>query len=94
MPCRINELGVNVPVPEELAFDQSQLAMYDPERVEELLATQRDLYLNHLRIAKSLDGWASRIDSDGDPGFAEGLQEVAAHLRQGDYCEGGEMLNV
>jgi len=79
-------------------FDESDLMMFEPERVEEVLRAHPAIYVNHLMMARHLDAWALRLveqpigDAEGRSnaeGFAEGLREVAAHLRQGDYAPGG-----
>ncbi|KAB7761769.1 hypothetical protein [Mycolicibacterium mucogenicum] len=88
-----------MPTPDIFDFDAEQLACYDQDRIDTILVEQPALYVNHLRIARSLRGWASRMKRDtpsiGDEfrkGYVQALREVAAHLRQGDYVEGGEMI--
>jgi hypothetical protein len=94
-----------MPTPDVFNFDTSDLATYDPEKIDEILGQQPALYLNHLHIARSLNSWATRLESGEysdrpfgeDPfqqGYARALQEVAAHLRQADYVEGGSMLDT
>ena len=85
------------PTDEELLdFDASRMANFDAERAAELLAEQRDLYRNHLIVARWICGWADRMEEDGELGsqdqrdsFVLALREVAAHLRQGDLVPGG-----
>lgn len=86
-----------MPTPDIFDFDPEKLADYDTEKIDKILVEQPALYLNHLRIALSISGWASRVRevSPTDAyqrGYAKALREVAAHLRQGDYVEGGEMI--
>lgn len=87
-----------MPTPEIFDFDPDQLADYNPDKIDRILIEQPALYMNHLRIARSIRGWASRLDTrnaadkDFERGYSRALREVAAHLRQGDYVEGGEMI--
>jgi len=86
-----------MPVPAVFDFDESSLAAYEPDRINTILTEQPALYVNHLRIARSIAAWSGRmVDSGSDDfkrGYAQALREVAAHLRQGDYVEGGVMLD-
>jgi hypothetical protein len=79
-----------------LDFDKSRMANWDDARAAGLLAGQRDLYRNHLVVARWICGWADRMEEDQDAGpperlesFVLALREVAAHLRQGDLVPGG-----
>jgi hypothetical protein len=79
-----------MPTPDIFDFDTEQLAAYDQNKIDALLRTEPALYLNHLRIAQHLDGWAADLDEDeGDQHYARALREVAAHLRQGNYTTDG-----
>ena len=92
-----------MPTPSVFDFDANELSLYEPEGIDEVLIEQPALYLNHLRIARSLDAWAKRLETgqfstgpfDEDKyqrGWARALREVAAHLRQAEYVEGGYLL--
>lgn len=90
-----------MPTPNIFNFDIDRLASYDADDIDRILVEQPALYINHLRIARSIQGWASRLESGGygnrgdndfQRGYAKALREVAAHLRQGDYVEGGPMI--
>lgn len=77
-----------------LDFDYKVLA--NPRAGRVLLEQHGDPYRYQLVIARHLDGWADRnekgfpgTDKQFTDGFALALQEVAAHLRQGDYLPGG-----
>jgi hypothetical protein len=77
-----------------LDFDRGRLAHWSQERQDAALTDHRELYLNHLAIAKHLDFWVTNLDSrpaleGGDEDFIRALREVAAHLRQGDYLPDG-----
>jgi hypothetical protein len=78
-----------------LDFDPEVLVSWDPDRTRRLLAEQPDLYGNHLAIARFIDGWLERLLNDAQPddfnrGFAEGLREIAAHLRNADFTAEGD----
>ncbi len=89
------------PVPELtddelLDFDKQRMANFDKSRSEALLGEQRELYRNHLIVARWICGWADRLEEDPESGpsdklesFVLALREVAAHLRQGDLVPGG-----
>jgi hypothetical protein len=87
-----------MPTPEIFDFNADNLASYDRDDIDKVLIEQPALYINHLRIARSLAGWASRlqeggtINADFQRGYRQALREIAAHLRQGDYVEGGAMI--
>lgn len=87
-----------MPTPDIFDFDPDELADYDPHEIDRILLEQPALYLNHLRIARSIRGWASRTrnapmgDKNYQRGYVQALREVAAHLRQGDYVEGGLLI--
>jgi hypothetical protein len=77
-----------------LDFDRSRLASWSQERQHQALADHRELYLNHLTIAKHLDFWIGNLDAQpslhaDQEEFIAALREVAAHLRQGDYLPDG-----
>ena len=81
-----------MPKPHVFDFDAEQLADYDPERIDRHLTEHPDLYLNHLAIAKFLEGWRDRMNEqragrnkEEDSGVNYALGEVIAHLRQGDF---------
>lgn len=84
-----------MPIPDIFDFDADRLASYDQADIDEILVEQPALYINHLRIARSIAGWASRLQTghysnSGEldafqKGYIQALREVAAHLRQGDY---------
>lgn len=56
------------------------------------------MYVNHLRVARHLRQWASgmldspSVNKDFREGYSRALREVAAHLRQADYVEGGLLI--
>ena len=85
-----------MPTPNVFDFEDSNLASYDPKKIDEVLIEQPALYTNHLRIARSIAGWADRLESgrytEFQKGYVKALREVAAHLRQADYVEGGAMI--
>lgn len=81
-------------IPDHLKFPTDNLAHYDQERIDRVLAEAPDLYLNHLRIAKHLDSWSTGLDGEDDEDYSKALREVAAHLRQGDYLEDGILLRT
>ncbi|WP_078314737.1 hypothetical protein [Mycobacterium sp. D16Q16] len=87
-----------MPTPDIFDFDAENLAGYDQDVIDKILVEQPALYVNHLRIARSIRGWASRLqgshtgDKEFQRGYVRALREVAAHLRQGDYVEGGPMI--
>jgi len=93
-----------MPTPNVFDFDDSELMNYDSETIDRVLIEQPALYMNHLRIARSLDAQAGRLETgrfstgpfDEDKyqqGWARALREVAAHLRQAEYIEGGYLLD-
>jgi len=93
-----------MPTPDVFDFDDSELMDYNSETIDKVLIEQPALYINHLRIARSLDAWAKRLETgdlstgpfDEDKyqqGWARALQEIAAHLRQAEYVEGGYLLD-
>jgi hypothetical protein len=88
-----------MPAPNVFDFDENNLATYDPDKIDEVLIEQPALYVNHLRIARSIAGWADRLESSAAAvseefrnGYVKALREIAAHLRQADYVEGGAMI--
>ncbi|WNG80179.1 hypothetical protein C6A86_018205 [Mycobacterium sp. ITM-2016-00316] len=87
-----------MPTPSIFNFDADNLGAYEPEKTDKLLTEQPAVFLNHLRVAQALRGWAKRAEDrtfgseEYQKGYIRALREVAAHLRQGDYVEGGEML--
>jgi hypothetical protein len=93
-----------VPTPHIFDFDETELMNYQPEMIDQLLVEQPALYVNQLRIAHNLDRWADNLEtgkfSIGDlddkyqQGYARALHEVAAHLWQGNYVEGGYQMVV
>jgi hypothetical protein len=80
-------------------FDHSRMANWSGERAHDTLARLPDLYRNHLTIAKMLDQWIERMESDfsrsGEytDGCVQGYREVAAHLRQADLVPGAELYD-
>ena len=73
-----------------LEFDRGRLADWNQADQDRALANHRELFLNHLTIAKHLDFWHEHLDRhDGDDDFMAALCEVAAHLRHGDYLPDG-----
>ena len=82
---------------ELLAFDYQPIA--EPRSARELLEQHGDRFRFQLVIALHLDGWARRADErrDANPkpefndGFVRALEEVAAHIRQGNYLPGGSL---
>lgn len=79
--------------------------MLRASRLDDIPVDQPALYLNNLRPARSIAGWASRLQNralqhqrEADDfrrdtcGYIEALREVAAHLRQGADAEGGSMI--
>ncbi|SIE91779.1 hypothetical protein [Mycobacteroides abscessus] len=87
-----------MPTPDIFDFDAEHLTAYDPKAIDKILVEQPALYINHLRIARSIRGWASRarhtsgLGEDYRRGYVQALREVAAHLREGDYVEGGALI--
>lgn len=90
-----------MPASPELNFDTSNLSSFDLAEAERLLIEQPDLYRNHLQIASFLEKYAARIQDPDSPlpgsrdlneGYADGMTDIAAHLRQGDFVEGGVLL--
>ena len=89
-----------MPTPNIFDFDDKDLVNYEPEEIDKVLIEQPALYINHLRIARSVDKWAGRLESSPEAGFSEeyqkgyvrALREIAAHLRQADYVEGGVLI--
>lgn len=88
-----------MPTPDIFDFDSERLASYDQAGIDKIMVEQPALYINHLRIARSIAGWASRLEErneaandDYQRGYVQALREIAAHLRQGDYVEGGSMI--
>jgi len=87
-----------------LNFDRSQIFDWDQKRQDELLAgDHRELYLNHLLIAKNLEAWAARMlegpmASRGNPvrnkGYVQALDDIAAFLRKGYYVPGGTFSRI
>jgi hypothetical protein len=80
---------------ELLDFDRSRLADWDEDRARRLLVEQPELYRNHLAIARGLQGWADRLETPGaepDRNFTQAIQDIAAHLRQGDFLPGAAMF--
>jgi hypothetical protein len=80
-----------------LDFDRTRLGDWNAGRASRLLSEQGHLYRNHLAIAKWIDGWketmnADGLDGDEQKGFVDALGEIAAHLRQGDFVVGGELM--
>jgi hypothetical protein len=79
-----------MPTPDIFDFDTERLDAYDQRTIDELLRIEPALYLNHLRIAQHLDGWATSLEEEEqDQDYARALRTVAAHLRQGDYTTDG-----
>jgi hypothetical protein len=82
-------------------FDRGDLEGYDPTWIEEVERDHRELYENHLLIARHLSAMAARHEADMSAApeneraksheFAEGLRWAAAFLRQGDYILGGQL---
>lgn len=87
-----------MPTPDIFHFDAEDLATYDQSAIDKILIEQAALYINHLRIARHVANWASRLDKSGavnedfQRGYQQALREIAAHLRQGDYVEGGRLI--
>jgi hypothetical protein len=90
-----------MPTSPELNFDTSNLSSFDLEAAEQLLQEQPELYKNHLLIASYLEQYAGRIRDTAsslpgsrelNEGYADGMTDIAAHLRQGDFVEGGVLL--
>ena len=89
------------PLPDEdlLDFDESELTIHEPGRSRRLLDEHGEVYRAQLVAARHLVMWADRIenrpaygvDERHLRGFMNGLLEVAAHLRQGDYLPGGRL---
>jgi hypothetical protein len=70
---------------------------------ERLIGPYRGLYRNHLLIAHHLEAWAARhwewMERTGEGhvrsrAFENGLLEVAAHLRLGNYLPGGHQYDT
>lgn len=74
-----------------LDFDASKYAHYDESEARQNLEAHGDLFRGQLRVARSLDTWALRLPDEGDADFRSALNEVAAHIRQGDYLPGAAM---
>jgi hypothetical protein len=97
--------GGPVPTPHIFDFDETELANYQPEKIDKILIEQPALYANHLRIAHNLAGWATKLETpefsvtgidneESRRGFIQALREVAARLRQGHYVEGGPLMTA
>lgn len=83
-----------MPTPDIFDFDTDELAAYNDAHIDAALKSEPTLYLNHLRIAKHIDGWVESLEADDDdPEYVKALRTVAAHLRQGDYLPDGVLLN-
>jgi len=81
-----------------LDFDYGRHAHWDAAKAKrDLAGPHRDLYRNHLVIARFIDGWRERSarprltprEPEWYEGFEYAMREVAAHLRQGDLLPGG-----
>ncbi|MDT0387851.1 hypothetical protein [Streptomyces dubilierae] len=80
---------------ERFSFDKEEID-WQPQRSQDALeGPYRDVYLNHLDLAVVLTQWAKNVrelpdygDSKRYDGYADALDEVAAHLRQADYVPG------
>jgi hypothetical protein len=80
-------------------FDKRQLMGWDSAHIERTLTERRDVYRAQLVAARWIDGWRRRLSEDdpvGDQlsedyrrGYSDALNEVVAHLRQGDLVPGG-----
>lgn len=81
-----------MPTPDIFDFDSNSLAHFDEARMNAALTSEPVTYLNHLRIAKWIDGVASDREADDDADYARALREIAAHLRQGDLLNSGILL--
>jgi len=85
-----------------LDFDRSQLFGWSQEDEDRHLAEHRELFLNHLLIAKHLEVWAANLveqelgglDPQRKKGYVDALDAVAAHLRLGHYLPGGTFHSV
>jgi hypothetical protein len=80
---------------ELLDFDASRMSGWEGTDAADLLRRHPDLYRNHLTIAKWMDHWNGRmandptLDGEFQEGFAAGVRDLAAHLRQGDLLPDG-----
>lgn len=81
---------------ELLDFETDLLADWDDARARRLLVEQPDVYRNHLIVARFIDEWVEELmdepvisSVDFHSGYIEGVRELAAHLRQGDFVVGG-----
>ena len=95
-----------MPTPHIFGFNETLLANYQPENIDKILIEQPTVYVNHLRVAHNLDAQADRLaegkfsgpggfESDKyQQGYAQALREISAHLRQGNYVEGGYLMVV
>jgi hypothetical protein len=92
-----------MPAPDIIAFNADNLACYEQADIDEILVEHPALYLNHLRIEGASQGGppgcnraysTSGKADDFQRGYIQALREVAAHLRQGDYVEGGSMIII
>lgn len=79
-----------------LDFDTTLLAGYEPATTERALREHREMFANHLAIARWVQDWADRLepetDIEGNEHFIRALREIAAHLRQADFLPGGPLL--
>lgn len=82
-----------MPTPDIFDFDTDSLARFDDARMNTALTSEPVTYLNHLRIAKWLDGVATDREADDDTDYARALREIAAHLRQGDLLDSGILIH-
>ena len=82
-------------------FKRDDLSMFDEHQHKEWLAAEPEQAENHLTMAHSLEVWAQNLEEDyghhsteeRSRGYADALREVAAHLRQGDFRPGGQMMH-
>lgn len=81
-----------MPTPDIFDFDTDNLARFEESRMNAALISEPTTYLNHLRIAKWIDGVVTDREADDDPEYARALREIAAHLRQGDLLDSGILL--
>lgn len=85
-----------------LNFRGTRIHRFDAAKAREALQGEHaDLYRNHLLIARWLEAWLagmnklakSPLGSNGQrqKGIDYGLNELAAHLRKGDFLPGGTL---
>jgi hypothetical protein len=78
-------------------FNPDRIEEFDPARARQLLSEHGDVYRGHLAVAKILDIHRDRAAEDDTPkggdwheGYIFAVEDIAAHLRKGDYLPGAD----